>query len=100
MVQKARKLMEDDKLSAEEAARVLKVSRRTLFGGWPQRGSMMRWSRGLPRACTRCRANDTRHRSRYHQSLRSTSHDTGMDGRFSIALAETNMDKASMLMLL
>jgi DNA-binding XRE family transcriptional regulator len=42
MVQKARKLMEDDKLSAEEAARVLKVSRRTLFGGWPQRGSMMR----------------------------------------------------------
>ena len=33
MVQKARKLMEDDKLSAEEAARVLKVSRRTLFRG-------------------------------------------------------------------
>lgn len=33
MVQKARKLMDDDKLSAEEAARVLKVSRRTLFRG-------------------------------------------------------------------
>jgi DNA invertase Pin-like site-specific DNA recombinase len=33
MVQKARKLMEQDKLSAEQTARVLKVSRRTLFRG-------------------------------------------------------------------
>lgn len=33
MVQKARKLMDQDKLSAEEAACVLKVSRRTLFRG-------------------------------------------------------------------
>lgn len=33
MVQQARKLMDRDKLSADQAARVLKVSRRTLFRG-------------------------------------------------------------------